>query len=413
MTVLSLAACNAAKLALVPASLKPRGAIAQPDLFFGQTLTLEEWEDTLRSQIWSELQSSVYGIMPDDSTISFTEKRVSDAEAFGTEVHLEEIVFDATASYNGVQKRTRPLQINIIYPKKASGPVPVIMMQTFCPNYNTFPHPFVSPPPGSHFSCNGDGIVNGMFGYVFGRYITTPPIETILERGYAIMTMHPPLAIPDRSQGGLSALRELSEGHDDDNSRWGTIGAWAWLWSRAIDVIENDPRIDQDGLIAYGHSRYGKSALVAGAYDPRIDVVIAHQSGTGGASLSRDKPGETVEDITAAYPHWFTKKYAEVANDPSQLPIDQHHLLALIAPRPLLLGNARRDIWSDPNGGFRAAQAANKAYNLYGSNGLEQSRLNEFNPQDDVAVWIRPGTHGVVKEDWPAFLQFLDAHLKK
>ena len=90
--------------------------------------------------------------------------------------------------------------------------------------------------------------------------------------------------------------------------------------------------------------------------------------------------------------------------------VDQHMLLALIAPRPALLGNARRDVWSDPNGAFRAAQGADPVYELLGSGGLSQQRLDQWRPEADIAFWLRPGTHGVVKEDWPAFLDFLDAH---
>ncbi|MEL7488985.1 MAG: hypothetical protein AAGJ87_17460 [Pseudomonadota bacterium] len=138
--------------------------------------------------------------------------------------------------------------------------------------------------------------------------------------------------------------------------------------------------------------------------------MIAHQSGTGGASLNRRKKGESVKAITSSYPHWFSRVYASYAGREEEMPVDQHHLIALVAPRPVLLGNARRDVWSDPNGAFRAAIGADPVYELLGAEGLDQPRLNAFNPAADVAFWIRPGTHGVVKEDWPAFLTFLDAH---
>jgi len=139
--------------------------------------------------------------------------------------------------------------------------------------------------------------------------------------------------------------------------------------------------------------------------------VISHQSGTGGASLNKRKKGESIEDITGQYPHWFSKTYAGYAGREEELPIDQHHLLALIAPRPILLGNARRDVWSDPNGALKAAIGADPVWKLYGADkGLRQQRYKPFNPDADLSLWIRSGTHGVVKEDWPAFLEFLDAH---
>ena len=128
--------------------------------------------------------------------------------------------------------------------------------------------------------------------------------------------------------------------------------------------------------------------------------------GTGGASLNADKKGESIKGITKNYPHWFARNYAQDNLDG----FDQHMLLALIAPRPILLGNARRDVWSDPNGAFRAALGADPVYALYGARGLDQKRLKPYDPAAEIAFWIRPGTHGVVKEDWPAFLQFLQAH---
>ena len=180
-----------------------------------------------------------------------------------------------------------------------------------------------------------------------------------------------------------------------------------------VDALESDPDIAASDYVTYGHSRYGKSALVAAAFDPRISGVISHQSGTGGASLNRRKKGETVASITKNYPHWFAARYAEYAGREGEMPVDQHHLLALIAPRPVMLGNARRDVWSDPNGAFRAAMGADPVYRLYADAGLEQSRLDEWRPDASLAFWLRPGTHGVVEEDWPAFLEFLDAHFPR
>ena len=255
----------------------------------------------------------------------------------------------------------------------------------------------------------GGGPLGGVMTYVFGRYICTPPFEMILDRGYGVAVLDASV-IPDQRDEGLSELRRLSAGHEDDGTRWGAIAAWGWLYSRAIDALEGDPRFAQDGFITWGHSRYGKAALVAAAWDDRVAGVIAHQSGTGGASLNRNKKGESVGAITDAYPHWFAENYAAFAGREDDMKVDQHLLLGLIAPRPVLLGNARRDVWSDPNGAFRAAMGADGVYALYGAQGLAQERLDQWRPDAELAFWLRPGTHGVVKEDWPAFLEFLDAH---
>jgi hypothetical protein len=242
--------------------------------------------------------------------------------------------------------------------------------------------------------------------YVFGRYICTPPVEELLDAGYAVATIFPSEFIPDRREEGLAELRRLSGDGGDEETRWGAIAAWGWAYSRMIDVLEQDARLDRNAMIVWGHSRYAKSALVAAAYDARIDGVIAHQSGTGGASLNAGKKGESIKSITQSYPHWFARTYRE----DNLGGYDQHMLLALIAPRPILLGNARRDVWSDPNGAFRAGLGADPVYELYGARGLDQTGLKPYDPTAGIAFWIRPGTHGVVKEDWPAFLAFLDAH---
>ncbi|MGE0409035.1 MAG: alpha/beta hydrolase, partial [Amphiplicatus sp.] len=247
--------------------------------------------------------------------------------------------------------------------------------------------------------------------YLFGRYIVTPPVEMILAHGYGLAVLYPSEAVPDDKEAGSAALAALAEGHADTATRWGAIAAWGWLYSRAADALLADERIDPKGLIAWGHSRYAKAALLAAAFDDRFDAVIAHQSGAGGASLNRKKAGESIKAITKTYPHWFSARYARYADKAETLPVDQHQLLALVAPRPILLGNARRDVWSDPAGALRAARGADPVYELYGETGLDQARMTPFSPQAELSFWIRPGTHGVVEEDWPAFLAFLDAHI--
>ena len=249
--------------------------------------------------------------------------------------------------------------------------------------------------------------------YVFGRYIATPPLAEIFDRGYALATFYPSEFVPDQAGAGLSALRRFSDGHSDDETRWGAVAAWGWGFSRALDVLAQEPTVDMARVIAYGHSRYGKAALFAAAFDERIAGVIAHQSGTGGAALSRDKAGESVGEITDAYPHWFARQYAAYAGQEEKLPVDQHQLLALIAPRPMLLGNARRDVWSDPEGTFVAAQGAHPVYDLLGTSGLQQTDLKAFIPDATLSFHIRPGTHGVTEDDWPAFFDFLEAHFRE
>lgn len=408
-SALLLAAGGCAKVTLAWADLSGDGPSASPPLFAAALPSIQEWETQEKPALRVAFEKDVYGAMPDGSSTEVLDHRVVDAAAFGGKGVLEEYRIAASATFDGVTRTTKPFYVDVLLPKDAGRPSAVILMETFCPRWDTIPVAGVTRGENA-YSCNGGGMMSGVMHYVFGRYIATPPIEMILASGYGVVAIFPGEAVPDSKEDGLKALADLAAGHEDPKTRWGAIGAWGWLFSRVVDVLETDDRIDQAGLITWGHSRYGKAALVAAAWDPRIDAVVAHQSGTGGASLNRRKKGESVGDITREYPHWFSARYAEMAGREEALSVDQHELLALIAPRPVLLGNARRDVWSDPNGAFRAAEAASAAYELYGSKGLDQQRLDKFNPQADLSFWIRPGTHGVAKEDWPAFLEFLDAH---
>ncbi len=404
----ALSGCVEATLAWT--GLSPRGPAAAPPLTYE---SVSAWEAEGAAAARAALQKNVYGFFPDASDSAILDRRVVNAAAFGGRGVVEEYRVGASATFNGEKVAVADgagaegFIINVVLPVKAQGPAPVILMETFCPRWATIPDPGVSGAPGPDEKRGG--AMDKIATFVFGRYICTPPVEAILDAGFAIASIFPSEIVPDRDREGLSALRRLSEGYADDETRWGAIAAWAWGYSRVIDVLEQDQRLDKDAMIVWGHSRYAKAALVAAAFDPRIDGVIAHQSGAGGASLNYKKRGEGVKSINKNYPHWFARTYAAYTDEAAPS-FDQHQLLALIAPRPVLLGNARRDVWSDPNGAFRAAMAADAIYELYGVKGLDQARLKPYDPAADIAFWIRPGTHGVVKEDWPAFLAFLGAH---
>ncbi len=412
--VLSLTGC--VQLTLAWADLRPHGIEASPGVLedfegAGPVDTVEDWESQRAPALRAAFEAHLYGDFPDASSVDVIYHRILDEAAFGGAGRLEEYKLQAIVEFDGVSHRTDAFYMDVILPAHSDSPAPVILLETFCPRWDTIPHPAVTRPDRAA-SCT-DGVMSGVFSYVFGRYISTPPLKMILKRGYGVATIFPGEFVPDRQAEGLAALAALGAGEKTPDQRWGAIGAWAWGFSRMVDVLEKDPNIDADALITYGHSRYGKSALVAAAYDARIDGVIAHQSGTGGASLNRKKKGESIGKITESFPHWFAPRYARYAGRAEEMPVDQHQLLALIAPRPIFLGNSRRDVWSDPNGAFRAAMGADPVWELYGSSGLDQEDLKSFKPEADITYWIRPGTHGVTKEDWPAFLEFLDAHFQR
>ena len=397
-----LGSCSGTRILIQTAPSKPKSLEAQP---FITSTTRAEWEAAI-PDIKTAFESEVYGLFPRGLSLAETLSGAIVGAQFDETALLEFKTFEVL---NETEETGREFNLVIVSPADTDGPVPIIMMQNFCPNHNVIPHADIPLPKNSDFDCSGDGVMANIFGYFFGRYITTPPITEIMNRGYALAVMYPSEFIPDSRDTGQAVLDRIFPIQPKE-TRTAALAAWAAKFSLVTDLLEADPRFSHQ--ISYGHSRYGKSALLAAAFDPNIDGVIAHQSGTGGASLTQDKPGETLTDITEGYPHWFNRAFANFAGREDELRIDQHHLLALIAPRPLMLGNARRDVWSDPEGAFRAARAASKVYGFYGSQGLRQDKLTTFDPEADISYWIRPGTHGVVKEDWPAFLEFLDAKFK-
>ncbi len=411
---------------LTNVALDPNGAPAQPAVlaeFENDPVVTSAggWRDRRVPILRETFQRDLYGYFPDESEIVVGDVQLLDDNAYGGLATIELVPLTIRTRFGEGEWVERTIRLALAKPKAATKPSPVILKMSFCPFNETFRHDGL--PNGqaeivlpertgkTNVSCviKGFSPLERLQSYALGRYHVSPPIKEMIERGYAYAEINVLDYIVDASNLGSLQLELLSRGHNEDTS-WGALAAWASQFSRAVDYLDTDEELDAERTAIYGHSRYAKAALVAGAFDDRIDAVIAHQSGRGGAALTRSVVGEPTSEMTATYHDWFSTAYTKRTQNSKELPFDQHQLIALLAPRPVLLGNARRDKWSDPNGAFRAAQGANPAYELFGSEGLTTERLNEFDPDADIAFWIRPGTHGEVKEDWSAFLEFLDAH---
>ncbi len=367
---------------------------AKPEIM---AATLDEWQAQIEPTR-AAFVDHVYGPWPTGLPVSFGEPRIVDPDYLGRGV-LEEVKITV-----GEGPGARSFHMGVAYPASTNATAaPIVIGQTFSSNCATFNGAPLTAPDGG--LCDGPPNVPGIFTYILGEFIAVAPVDQYLERGYAFASFYSSEFVPDRKEEGRAVLAGLTGGDAVPTS---ALAAWAYAFSAAIDYFDEDDRIDPERTAVYGHSRFGKVALVAGAWDNRIEAVLAHQSGFGGASLSRSTVGEGLKRIFRSYPHWFDPAYGEYAGRLKELPVDQHQLLALIAPTPVLLGNGRRDVWSDPNSSYRAAEAADRIYELYGVRGLDQDGLRDFNPNAELAFHMRAGAHGVQQEDIDAFLDFMD-----
>jgi hypothetical protein len=244
------------------------------------------------------------------------------------------------------------------------------------------------------------------------------PVESMLTRGFCMATAYYGDVFPDRADGRpASALKSLGrpvEGSLPPDEP-GAIATWAWQLSRILDWLVTLPEVDPGKVIVVGHSRLGKTALWAGACDQRFAMVVSNESGCGGAALSRRNFGETPDVITSRFPHWFCPTFATYANRETELPCDQHTLLAMTAPRPLSVASAVEDRWADPRGEFLSCVAAEPAWKLFGLTGLGTKDYPAVDTPvgQSIGYHVRTGRHDLIGYDWQRFADFADRTLRK
>lgn len=244
------------------------------------------------------------------------------------------------------------------------------------------------------------------------------PAEQIVARGYAAAAFWNDDVAPDRNNAftnGVHALFDPPTGRRDDS--WGTLAAWAWGASRALDYLETDPGVDAKRVALVGHSRGGKTAMWAAAEDERFAMSVSNDSGSSGAGLARIRgpKAETIKDIVERFPYWFCTNYRQYAGHEDKLPVDQHELAALIAPRLLYIASASEDAWADPEREFLCGKEASPVYALFGLPGLVGEKLPAPESplhEGRIGYHLRTGKHNLTEYDWKCFMDFADRHLK-
>ena len=393
---------------------------------------------------YDESKASVYFNLPDPLMLKdgkpvttpmmwWTERRPQIVEDFNREIlgrepaNLPKVTWEVVSStkenYGGaavVTKRVAGHVDNSAYPQitvnidmllttpaDAKGPVPVIMELAFAPDFQrAVARPLLEGP---------------------GQYDV--PLKPVLERGWGMAILSPTSFQADDGSGlteGIIGL--MNKGQPRNLNDWGTLRTWAWGASRALDYLETDKAVDASRVGLAGHSRFGKTVLVAMAYDPRFAIVYSSSSGEGGAKLYRHIFGEQMANVAGpALYHWFDGNFLRYAGPltPGDLPVDNHELIALCAPRPVFIGggstagdgyaNPKGDAWADPQGMFLAEVAAGPVYKLLGKTGLGTT---EFPPIEtallsgDLAFRQHSYGHTPVP-NWPVFLEFASRYFER
>lgn len=370
--------------------------------------TASDWEKR-RAEILKIFEKEVYGISP-----------AWEGEIIPAELSSKTDALNGTAIRKEVKLTLRNgskelAKVMLIYLPKTPDPAHLFLGYNFGGNHSVTDEPDI-PVTTSWMRNNAETGVTENKASEAGRGKATSAwqVKEIISRGYGLATIYYGDVDPDFDDGFKNGVYGLYDLQPDDSS-WGTIAAWAWALSRAMDYIETVPAINPKRVIVMGHSRLGKTALWAGATDTRFAAVISNNSGCGGAALSKRAFGETVGRINRSFSHWFCENFNKYNEKEEMLPVDQHQLLALIAPRPVYVASAEDDQWADPKGEFLSCVAASPIYVLLGMEGFPAAEMPPVNSPvaGSIGYHVRTGGHAVTLYDWQQYLDFADKHLRK
>lgn len=369
--------------------------------------TAEQWEKQRKPELMDLFATQVYGCTA-KGDINVTHEIVKEnPNAMGGKATSRQVKF----TFSNGKKEIEALLLMYI-PNNRTGKVPVFVGYNYKGNHSTTSDTTVLYSPGLSLVREA-----GHSDWERGNQINRWSYDKIIDRGYAVATMCYHDIFPDKPELKDHSIISLFSGYNPGSiapDEWQAIGAWAWGSSRIVDFLETQEKIDCNKIVIMGHSRQGKAALWAGAQDERFRIVISNDSGCGGAALSRRKFGETVAIINKSFPHWFCHNFRQYDNREEALPVDQHQLIALIAPRKVYVASAKEDLWADPRGEFLSAFHAGPVYRLYGLAAIDSDEMPQLHTpvMGDIGYHIREGKHDVTEYDWECYLNFADKHFK-
>lgn len=373
----------------------------------------QTWMEQRRPEILRLFEEQVYGKAPEKKIkikYKVIETGVDALDGAATRKQVRVYVLG---------KKNGPYMDVLIYlPNKIEKPAPLFVGYNFYGNHTTVDDPAVLIPQSWSRNSEDFGVTDNKPNEAGrGLRATRWPIKHIVQRGYGVATIYYGDIDPDddgRFDNGIHPYFYQKGQTQPAPDEWGSIAAWAWGLSRAMDYFEKDKAIDNNKVMVFGHSRLGKTSLWAGATDKRFAITISNNSGCGGAALSRRAFGETVKRINTSFPHWFCDNFNQYNDNENACPVDQHELIALMAPRPVYVASAEEDLWADPHGEFLSTTYASPVYELFGLEGMPAAEMPGLNQpvMGTIGYHIRPGKHDVMLYDWDRYIDFANLHLK-